>query len=98
MLQMFPCLTERRSASFGIWISSRGRRIQLDELFRLQGIDSRDVDWEGAGVWRSQMGSMLGNAMSLNVCERVLGNLLWSAGLVRMRPVDRWAANSVIIA
>ena len=47
-----------------------------------------------------QMGKMLGNSMSLNVCERVLGRLLFAAGFVnkvpaRPRAVTRFALNWV---
>ena len=96
-VRMIPCLTAKRGSTCGIWVSTRGRRIDLEEMFRFQGINSADVDWKGAGVTASQMGRMLGNAMSLNVCERVLKNLLWSAGLIE-RLVDRWAENTVVLS
>ena len=41
-----------------------------------------------------QVGAALGDAMSQNVLERVLGRLLWCAGLLKKQPVDRWAAAS----
>ena len=95
MARKLPCLSATRGASFNIWVSTRGRCIQLPELFRLQGIDPADYPWEAAGVTASQMGRMLGNAMSLNMCERVLASLIWSAGLVKDKPSDRWALGKV---
>ena len=85
-----PCMTATRASSCGWWVSTRGRRITLSELFGFHGVDERDVPWREAGVSATQMGHMLGNTMSLNVCERVLSRALWSAGLVARSPVDRW--------
>eukprot|EP00974_Lingulodinium_polyedra_P048161 4623501-Lingulodinium_polyedra.AAC.1 len=97
-VRMLPCLSATRGASFQIWVSNRGRRIHLDELFRLQGIEPKDYAWEAAGVTAAQMGKMLGNAMSLNMCERILGRLIWCAGLVDRKPRDRWAQDTVLFS
>jgi DNA-cytosine methyltransferase len=86
-----PCMTATRASTRGWWVSTRGRRIYLPELFRFQGLHEADVPWQQAGVTPKQMAHMLGNTMSLNVCERVLGRALWCAGLVSRAPPDRWA-------
>ena len=61
----------------------------LNELFHLQGLSEKACAWQTV-ISPRQMGKMLGNTMSLNVCERVLGRLLTAAGLVRKCPPDRW--------
>lgn len=90
-------LTKNRGGDRCIWISTRGRRVSLEELFRFQGISPASIDWKKV-VSKKSMGRMLGNAMSLNVCERVMRNLVWSAGLVNSEPVDRWLNNTVEFA
>ena len=52
-----------------------------------QGIPEAMIDWQGAGVTQQQIGAMLGNAMRLPVCEAVLAQLLYAAGLVSSMPV-----------
>ena len=75
------CLTAARGAAGGPWISTRGRRTTLNELVRCQGLKPSDVAWEHSGVSQTEMGRMLGNSMSVNVCIPVLREALWSAGL-----------------
>ena len=43
-VRMIPCLTAKRGSTRGIWVSTRGRRIDLEEMFRFQGINPADVD------------------------------------------------------
>ena len=76
-------ITRSRGGSGGPWISTRGRRTTLNELFRLQGFNPSDfATFPEAGVTESQMGAMLGNAMTLPVIASVMAEGLWSAGLV----------------
>ena len=75
------CLTATRGASGGPWISTRGRRTTLNELFRIQGVDPTEVPYQAAGVSQREMGRMLGNSMSVNVCTRVIAEAFWAAGL-----------------
>ena len=87
-----------RGRAGGPWICARGRRTDVyEELPWVQGFHPRQLDFEGAGITRSQAGGMLGNAMSLNVVERLLCEAFWCAGLSSKRPVDRWANQSVPI-
>ena len=65
---------------------------QPPELFKVQGLHSAAFgDWQSAGISDANMGHMLGNAVSLNVVERIMSRALFSAGLVRRRLPDRWA-------
>lgn len=88
-----PCMTATRARTCGWWVSLRGRRVVLAELFRFQGLEEEDVaEWANSGISAADMAHMLGNTMSLNVCERILGAALWAAGLVAKPPADRWQA------
>ena len=86
-----PCLT--RSRGSGHWLTNRGRRMTTDEMLRLQG-------WLGPfahGSSRAQLGLHLGNAMSVNVVERLLCKLLPAAGLWPASALrDRWAADAAV--
>jgi DNA-cytosine methyltransferase len=85
-----PCLTATRAQSSGWWWSLVGRRAELAELCQIQGVQMTDLPKARTAVSKRAMGHMLGNSMSLNVIERVLGASLWSAGLVAAQPKDRW--------
>ena len=90
---LHPCLTASRAQQFGWWWSLVGRRATLPELCRCQGCDLDDFSgWCEQGITEAAMAHMVGNAMSLNVIERVLIRACWSAGLVRTKPFDRWAS------
>lgn len=89
-MNVMHTLTATRGKSGGPWCCSRGRKMDIDELSWVQGIDSADMQFKEAGVSDSQAGGMLGNSMSLNVVERLLLRALFSVGLVSSLPVDRW--------
>lgn len=80
-------LTKARGGTGGPWISTKGRRTTIDELFRVQGFNPADYQWREAGVTERQMGMMLGNSMSLPVVGHVLAEALWAAGLTSHKPV-----------
>lgn len=90
-LGVSPCLTRSRGA--GHWLTDRGRRMTVSEMLRLQG-------WFGSfNVVTSDrhFASLLGNAMSVNVLERLLVKLLPAAGLWPAELlVDRWAAGLAV--
>ena len=58
---------------------------------KLQGYNNhpRKVPYKIA-VSDRQLGLILGNAMSVNVLERILVRALRAAGLTAVRLVDRW--------
>jgi len=82
------CMTKSRASGF--WVTSRGRRMNLDEMLRCQGMERsfKQVVSDRA------IGAQIGNAMSQNVIERLFVSLLPAAGLVQKDfPLrDRWAA------
>ena len=75
MYNCSPCLTRARFA--GHWLSSRGRRMSLREMARLQGVP----DDFPVTVSETEFRRQLGNMMSVNVLERILCSLLPAAGL-----------------
>ena len=76
MKNVSPCLTKSRSK--GHWLIHKNRRTTIREMMRLQGIDP---DKFKQVVPDNVMGQQLGNAMSVNVVERILANALKAAGL-----------------
>lgn len=81
------CMTKSRAS--GHWITSRGCRMNLDEMLRCQGMERSFKQVVSNRV----LGAQIGNAMSQNVIERLLTRLLPAAGLVSQdcHLVDRWA-------
>ena len=73
-----PCLT--RSRSKGHWLIHKNRRMNIKEMMRRQGIDPDNFKQV---VSDSVMGQQLGNAMSVNVMERILAKALLAAGLIQ---------------
>lgn len=80
------CMTKARGS--GHWISNRGRRMNLDEMLRCQGMSRcfKQV------VTDKALGGQIGNAMSQNILERLFVKILPAAGLVPKgkRLSDRW--------
>ena len=62
--------------------------LTAEESLVLQGM-ATNVRREG--ISNRQLGLMIGNAMSVNVLERLLVRLLPGVGLLRERLHDRWA-------
>ena len=87
-MDMCPCLLTRNN----IWISNRGRLLNAHERCRLQGMNPNDFKQVVPDAqWRKQ----LGNAMSVNVLERLLARLLPAVGLTGALP-DRWASGTAV--
>ncbi len=85
-----PCLTASRARAGGFYIGGLNRRMTIREMCAIQGIKETDLYWQGAGISQTNFRRMIGNAMSVNVLERVLPKLLWSARLIKRRPADEW--------
>lgn len=81
-----PCLT--RSRRQGYWSIAHGARLSIASCDRLQGISYGSVSWptnNGDAI------SLLGNAMSKNVLDRVLHMAFTCIGLAAEIGDDRWA-------
>ena len=95
---MMPTITASRASGLSYWLLHRGRYEDIEEVASFQGIDlptDYGTNWELL-VSRRQWGLMVGNCLSVNVTERVLGRLLFAAGLVD-RVVDRWCSEPLPI-
>ena len=85
--EVSPCITCSRGA--GHWVTSRGRRLTKGEMMRLQGMKPEKFK---VAVSQAQLGKQIGNAMSVNVLERLFVCALPAAGLVAHDALkDRWA-------
>lgn len=88
---MPSCITSSRGGSGGPWINIVSRRTTLDELLKFQGFHPLDVPWESMGLSKTKAGQAIGNAMSVNVLERLLPLALDAAGLLQRPVCDAWA-------
>ena len=89
MLDRCPCLTRARASSEAFFSLKRWRSLKHSEMMKLQGVDpERFRGWELV-LSRREMGAIIGNAMGVNIMERVCRAILVSLGY----PVkqDRWA-------
>ena len=71
-LSVAKTITRARGGSGSPWVSSRGRRVAIDELFKLQGFDAPgDVPGQAAKLSKRQVGQLIGNSL----CPPVIGML-----------------------
>ena len=70
-----------------VWISNRGRVLNIRERMRLMGLDPKRLN---LAVSKSQFEAQLGNSMPLNVLTRLLCQIVPAVGLAGPLP-DRWA-------
>ena len=90
-----PCLTHSRaSQANGYWCSTKGDYLNVGELAAFQGVNLAELDWEGAGVTKGQLGGMLGTAMSLNVLLQLLPRVLYQALFLDKRAFEATAATA----
>ena len=71
MHNVSPCLTKSRAR--GHWLLHKNRRMNINEMLRLQGFNPAQV---AVAVSESTLGQQIGNAMSVNVIERILTKIL----------------------
>jgi len=91
MQERSPCIT--RSRFKGHWLTSRGRRMTILEMFRLQGMDHTKFSPK---VSPDQLGKQIGNSMSVNVVERLLRVVLQSTGDLSDKAPDRWENRTAV--
>ena len=68
-LDVSRCLTKARGGSQAFYSLQHARRLSVNEMCRLQGLDSRDMN---INLTRRQMGHLLGNGFTCTVLARVL--------------------------
>ena len=71
-----PTLTYSRCKDRGYYATRLMRRLSVSEMIRLQGMDPRRLDT--TGIRDTDMGGIVGNAMSVNVATRILKKMLES--------------------
>merc|ERR1712039_171906 len=95
MVECCPCLTANRSRQKGFFVLQRGSLMHLEEIGALMGRQKQDIEkLKQQGISESDIGFALGNGQPLNVVERLLRELLFSAGLLECQPDDVWALAS----
>ena len=85
--ELCPCLMHEVKP---IWITNRGRELNLNEKMRLMGLVPDKLK---LAVSKSKFARQLGNSMASNVLERLLCRVLPAMGLSGPLP-DRWADGS----
>ena len=72
-----PCLT--RSRYQGHWITGRSCRMNIAEMFRLQGMDHTQFR---IAVPDASLGQQIGNAMRVNVLEGIKVSAMKASGSI----------------
>ena len=93
VLNLSPCLT--RSRYKGHWLTHRKRRMTIEEMFRLQGMDHSTFT---VATSSTSLGQQIGNAMSVNVLERLLHSALQYSGILPRGTLkhDRWESGEAL--
>ena len=83
-------LCSRAHKSF--YLPALRRFLTLQEVALQQGVETDVLEvFLGTGLAERKLAECMGNAVSINLLERVLPDLLRAAGLTGDRPVDVWA-------
>ena len=81
MHDMCPCLTKARASDMGYFSVKRMRLLEMDEMMKLQGANPDMFQgWQDVISVR-QMGSLVGNAMTQWIVERLLRRIFKSLGV-----------------
>ncbi len=76
-----PCLTRARAQAGGHWVSTHGRRLGTTAMLKLQGMRPDRIQLPPS-VSASRFNAMIGNSMSVNIVEALLGMLRRSVGRI----------------
>ena len=76
-----PCLTRSRAGSGGFWLSWQGRKMTIQEIIKLQGVNPRQIPIGSSGLSSRQLGLIAGNAVPVDLLAPVMKNLLTAANL-----------------
>ena len=88
----YACGYITRSRYAGHYIIKKDRRMSINEMFRLQGGSPANFK---VAVSDSELGKLIGNAMSVNVIERVLLQALQATGRISGTE-DRWESGEAV--
>lgn len=84
-----PCLTSARAVGGGFWLSTRRRRTNLNEMYKIQGMTPVNTMTVSDG----QVAKCIGNAFTQTVIARILVQLLTATGLSGVLK-DPWTTTS----
>ena len=79
----------------GYRCSTKGGVLDVHDLCRLQGFDSHDIDYLGAGVTDLQLGQCVGNMMSVNVLMALMPHVLFHSKLISVQEFRELKLRSV---
>ena len=82
--------TRGRGPDYLLMRGGKFRKASIDDIMAMQGFAPGSIDWEAAGVSRTAAGTMLGNAMSCNILERLLPRVLFAIGISPPWVADPW--------
>ena len=92
MKDVSPCIT--RSRYKGHYISNVQRRMTIEEMCRFQGFNPTKLKH---CVSDTELGHMLGNAMSVNIIERILFRVIRHMEFAQLAgTVDRWESGQAL--
>ena len=92
MKDVSPCIT--RSRYKGHWITNVQRRMTITEMCRFQGFNPTKLKH---CVSDTELGHMLGNAMSVNIIERILFRVIRRMEFAKLAStVDRWESGEAL--
>ena len=80
MLSMCPTITRSRASAGDYWATWLNRKLNNDDMLRLQGVLPGEVDF--GTLSRRQVGALIGNAMTLPVLQAILLEGLRVVGLI----------------
>ncbi len=75
------------------WVTSKNRRFTIPEMMRLQGMNPSKFYVD---VTKRDLGEQIGNAVSVNVIERVLLRALQALHMIANSVVDRWKSGEAL--
>ena len=81
-----PTITAGRAKSAGYYATKLQRRLSLKELMRLQGCNPSRLNT--SVISDTQLGAIIGNAMSINVMEAVIAQMMTAIGGIEAMPID----------
>ena len=94
-------LTRARSKAGGWYVTSLGRRMDTEEMLKLQGLVPNVMRWTKDPelqkiCCKTHFNAAIGNAMSGNVLERLLPKVAHATGVIKRCPKDDWESDGFV--
>ena len=81
-VQATKTITRTRGGQGGPWLSTHGRRTNVNELLKIQGFYPSEIDWQTAGLSTKAIGELIGNSIPVPMIGHILAKSMYSAGLL----------------